>query len=261
MSVTSPEIRPVNSTSYVDVAALHLGVQRLEGESSIAFLERMYLAANARRDHSFQGAVNEINLDLGLAVRPGIQVTPSSSLIAISVTLQGVQFLGPLVDVLIPIVTHETDGLWKWRKLSEVAADIESQASSTVVMLIDDAPAVQLVRQSNITTILNEPVVNSSGKLVHSNVIVDSCRFNKSITGQSINIDGTYSIPGNLPSGLTLSYQFLTNPYELVCAEGALIGLLDPHIFSAFVSEGGLVHQVRETVQDLMRTDRSYWSK
>lgn len=264
MPVTSPEIRPVNSTSYVDVAALHLGLQRLEGESAIAFRERMFRASVARRDHSLQGAINEINLDLGLQVRPGIRIAYAGpGQLLITSDIRGVRLFDDAanLDHTVPIVTADTDDVWMWRKLSAVAADLGSVPGVTATLLIEDGPAVQLVRQSNLQTILNEEIPHQETQLAHSNVLVDTCRFNKPLTGPTVSTDGVVTLPAVPAAGLTLSYQFLTTPYELVCAEGALIGLQDPDVSSAFLNGTHVIHQVREAIQEVMTIDRSYWGK
>lgn len=262
MSIISPEIRPVNSTSYVDIAALYLGLQRLEGEDAIAFRERMFRASSARRDHSLQGAINEINLDLGLNVRPGILISyAGSGQLLVTSDIRGVRLYdGVGLDTAVPIVIADTDDVWVWRMLSDVATDLDALSDITATLLIEDGPSVQLVRQSNLQTVLNEELSHQNTQLQHTNILTDTYRFNKPLNGPVVTTTGRVTLPAP-PSDLTLSYQFLTTPYELVCAEGALIGLQDRDVSPAFLNGTHVIHQIREAIQDVMRADRSYWSK
>jgi hypothetical protein len=263
MPVTSPELRLINSTSYVDVVALYMGLNRLEGEDSISFLDRMYRASVSRRDHSFQGAINELNLDLGLKVQSGISITytgPGDLLI--TADIRGLRlFVGnDVLDVTIPIVVAATDDVWEWRLLSQVVEDLNNVDDIEAVLLIEDGAAVQVVRQSNIQTVFNEPVAGSVVKLQNANLVPGSERFNRDVVYTLNPVLGRVSLPSP-PVGLTISYQYLTLPYEVVCAEGSMIGLMDRNVSSAFLNDSRLIHQVRETVQSVMKLDRSYWSK
>ena len=52
---TSTQIQPVNSLTYADVVGLNVGLTRMQGEDSVAFLERCYLSTTCRQDSTYEG--------------------------------------------------------------------------------------------------------------------------------------------------------------------------------------------------------------
>jgi hypothetical protein len=266
MPTVSPEIRPINSTSYVDVVGLYLGVQRLPGEDSVLFLDRMYRAAAVRRDHTFEGAVNELNLDLGLKVQVGIRLNHSAGAgLLVTSDLRGLRVFhaGTALDTTVAIGASASDDVWEWRMLSEVVADLNAIPNITASLLIDDAPAVQLIRQSNLQTVLNEQVGRAHVRLAHGNILDGSLRLSRDVSSYTLDLatgDLVFS-SGSVPPSMTVCYQFLTQPYDVVCSEGALFGLLDRDVSSAFLNGRHVIQQVREVVQEVMSQDRSYWAK
>ena len=51
-------------------------------------------------------------------------------------------------------------------------------------------------------------------------------------------------------------------PYNLVCSELGLFGLVEPSLATVGVSSGNvLAYQLREVVQAVMNADPSYWAQ
>ncbi len=261
MPISSPELRQVNSTSYADVAGLNLGLDRLSGESTSDYVVRLYRAAISKRDHSFQGAVNEIALQLGLSVRPGISITCTDPEALISCTITGVKLLSADTDTTIPILSMDGDGVWSWHLMSEVVASINATPDFTAELLIEDGPALQIVRQGNVNTVINEPIVGYSVHLEHSGVITGSERFNKVVPSYTLTSAGLLVFSHEPASDTNISYQYRTLPYEIVCSEVSLVGLLEPGLSTVAVKDGVLAYQIREAVQAIMKEDRSYWAR
>jgi hypothetical protein len=262
MPFTSPDLRTVNSTTYADVAGLPFGLERLPGEDSHAFIDRLYSAVSSRRDHSFQGTVNEIALQLGLRVRTGITVSSTDPSAVISCSVQGVRLVSGATDVTYPLLTIEEDGLWKWRLLSDLVSDIDTTSGFTATLTIADGPALQLVRQGNVNTVINEQIEGNRDQLARAGIISGSERFNKAVPSYTLSSSGLLIFSTEPAADLTISYQYLTMPYEMVCSEVGVLGLLDPNLNQAAVTGGGvLAYQVREALQEIMEEDPSYWAR
>jgi hypothetical protein len=260
MPISSPELRQVNSTSYADVAGLNLGVDRLAGESTSDFVSRLYRAAVVRRDHSFQGAVNEIALQLGLAVRPGLVISCPDPDALISCDISGIRLVSTDTDITIPLLTMSEDGVWVWRFLYELMEEINATDFSCS-SLIEDVPALQLVKQGNVHTVVNEQISGYRVQLEHSGIVTGSERFNKVVPSYTLSTGGLLLLDHEPGADTRISYQYRTLPYEVVCSEVGLLGLLEPSLSTVAVKDGVLAYQLREALQVIMKEDRSYWAR
>lgn len=261
MSSLSPEIHLTNSTSYADIVGLAFGLERLAGEDTISFMDRLYLAAASTRNHTYQGVVNELSFDLGLSVRPGATVACTDSLGTLSLSVSGLVLKSEHDDITIPLLTIDDDHVWVWRMLSEVVADINNTQDWSCTQLIDDVPGLQLAVQSNVITVVAQPVAGMTSFLGHNQVIVGSERFNKGVPSYTLSSNGRLSFTSEPVSGLEVSYQYRVLPYDLVCSEVAVWALKDSGMQTLALHQGVLVHQVHEAVHELAERDRSYWGK
>lgn len=250
------QLRQTNSTSYIDVLGLQLGLDRLQGESTIDYLKRIEAAARLRRDHPYEGATNEINLQLGF--EPSIYIElPNLGSSIINITMAGIQIDN---NPVIPLVTFDRDSLWNWRTLSDVTIDINNITQAT--LMANDGPSFQLAKQSNSLWSFAEDIKGIEVNLLHSGVIVGSELFNQVVPSYVITEDGFITFSSELPAGVQITYNYLVSPYDIVGSPVSLIGLKDPEFVNiAEASTGVLAYQIREFVQQIMREDRSYWTK
>lgn len=260
LNLTTTSVQQVNSTTYSDVSGLMLGLDRIPGESTISFVDRLHRASSNRRDHSLQGTIDDIAFHLGLKVQPGISVQlPTNAKILCEIGRVTVFAADGTVLTTIPTVTIADDNYLEWKMLSDVVAALNA-AGFTSSLLIDDAPALQIANQSNLFVQLNESVTTKVFQLEHSNVI--SYELNQAISGVSLDAtNGVLTLPGDPPDGLSISYFYMFNPISLVCSDVGLIGLTDSSIKDVAVKNGALAYQFREFIQTIMSTDRSYWAR
>jgi len=261
MSITPniPQLQVTNSTSYADLLGLQLGLPRLQGETTNAYVKRLEFAAHLRRTHPYEGALNEINLQLGVEPAPYVNVELGSNT-TISCSIAGVILGSDLsTQVTIPLFEFDNDTMWNWRLLSDVVLDINDYVPAT--LLVADGPAFQLARQSNSLWSFAEGVSGVQNKLKYSGVQVGSELFNQTVPTYTLTSDGDLLFSAEPPSSLTITYNYIATPYNLVGAPIALIGFLDPEFSSAAVTSGSaLAYQLREFIQQAMLIDRSYWA-
>lgn len=250
------QLQKVNSTTYADLLGLQLGLDRLQGETSEAYVRRLSFASNLRREHPYEGALNEISLQLG--VEPSLYIHSNigpSQIISVSIA-------GVVIDSNppIPILTFDNDTMWKWRMLSDVVTDMNAIVAST--LLVDDGPAFQLARQSNSLWSFSEPVDGIITQLAHAGIVVGSESFNQNVSSYTLTPEGLLTFAIEPDSGTEITYNYIVSPYDLVGSPVALIGFKDPEFASvAADSNSALSYQVREFIQSLMLVDRSYWAK
>ena len=264
MNNLATNIQRVNSTTYADVAGIALGIDRLPGEQTPAYVDRLYRAAASRRDHSYQGMLDEVASQLGLKVQPGILISPSDPETSIVSHVGQITFIDSVRTTIIPTLTIGEDSYWSWKRLSKVVAEINILDGFQAQLLISDAPAIQISKQGNVNLIVGEAIDNVSVTLQHRGIIAESVRFNLSTVPEYV-LDpatGQLAFSSRPLSGLTISYQHRVLPYELVCSEVGMFGLLDKSIANIAVGpSGALAYQLREIVQIIMREDRSYWTQ
>lgn len=251
------QLQKVNSTTYADLLGLQLGLDRLQGESAEDYVKRLTFASNLRREHPYEGELNEVSLQLGLEPSRYVNVNLAANRV-ISVSIAGIVIQGHAP--VIPLLTFDNDTMWKWRLLSEVVADINAVISAT--LLVEDGPAFQLARQSNSLWSFSEPVAGVVSQLLHSGVQVGSEQFNQTVPSYTLTSEGLITFSVEPGAGTEITYNYVVAPYDLVGSPVAMIGFKDPEFASvAATSNSALAYQVREFIQDLMQIDRSYWAK
>jgi hypothetical protein len=117
--------------------------------------------------------VNEIALQLGLKVVPGITVSSTDINATISSNISGVTLVSGNTTINIPLVTIDPDDVWSWRLLSNITADINTHSPLfTATLLTSDGPALQLVQQGNVSNVVAEQVTGGRMILDNPGVIV-----------------------------------------------------------------------------------------
>jgi hypothetical protein len=250
-----------NSTTYADELGVLIGLSRLPGETSERYLKRLKTATRIDVSQGYVGLLNEITLQLGLKLKRMISLT-SMNQVVVNVSIAGVVLTQGVNTQTIPLVTLDVDDAWTWRKLSDIVSDINAGSVSQAELVDDDAPSIVLAKQSNILTVIAQPVQGQDIDLGFTGIIVGSERFNAPVPMYTLLVDGSLTFEQPVPSGTTITYQRQVWPYQLIGGDAALIGLIDPKV--AIVSEGpngNIVYQIREVVQSILSQDRSYWSR
>jgi hypothetical protein len=139
---------PVNSTSYADVAGMPFGLDRLPGETSDQYLDRLARASVETRTHVYEGLVSELAFQLGLLTQPGIRITGPADT-TISCDLCGLALVEGATSLLCPLETLDEDEAWSWKSLSSIVTLINASNLWQAQLLVPDGPAVQLCRQTN----------------------------------------------------------------------------------------------------------------
>jgi hypothetical protein len=251
-----PNLRQQNSTSYADTLGLQLGLDRLQGETTADYLKRLEFASRLRREHPYEGSLNEVSLQLGFEPTPYVNL-PSIGTSIISISIAGVK-----IDAhpIIPLLTFDLDSMWKWRMISEVVADVNAITPAT--LLAADGPSFQLARQSNSLWSFAEDIAGTLVQLANTGVVVGSESFNQTVPSYMITSGGLITFSAEVPVGTQITYNYIVANYDVVGSPVAMIGLKDPEFSSIAVdNNSALAYQIREFVQTLMRADRSYWAK
>jgi hypothetical protein len=253
---------PINSTTFADVVALQMGLTRIPQETSANFLDRLYSAAASRRDHSMEGTVNELCFQLGPTAYFGIAIAATDPTTVFTAKAGAVLLTDAQGTVSIPTVTIDQDNYWSWLFLSDVVAAINTQSRATATLQSADKPAYVLLAQSSLNYSIAEAAIASRNQLAHSGVIVGSERFNLDVPTYTLTTAGLLIFSSAPPATTAITYSFNSLPYEVTCSDVALINLLDPGMpLMAKGNDGGLVHQAKEYVQDLLTQDACYWGK
>lgn len=241
-----------NSTSYVDLLGIQSGLERIPGESTHSFADRVAQSAVLERDASYVGQMNELMLQLGFTLQEAVVIEAPGE---ISVDLNGIHTLG----LSIPLVEIDVDNFWRWRTLSEVVADLNA-AGAVATLLIEDGPAFQLCRQSNTLQRLRQPV-DGQTLVLDGPLVSDSLSFNRSVP--SYTVQGTLvRFTSPVPAGTEATYKFRPESFKLVSSPVFLMSMVDSALGTLAVDTNGpLVYQMREFVQEMMERDRSYWAK
>src|SRR5690242_6419545 len=95
-----------NSTTYIDLLGVQVGLTRMAGESSMAFSERVHRAAISDRSASYRGLMNEIALQFGLEMFEAIELSGPID-VEVSVSLRGLRLvsIGGAESFLFPLAT------------------------------------------------------------------------------------------------------------------------------------------------------------
>ena len=253
-------ITELNSTSYIDIIGLLIGETRLPNEGASQFARRLESIAKARKDHSYEGCLEQISSELGFATAPYITITSTDPNAVISFTFTGLSLISSSENLLIPIANIAGDSMWEWISISDMAANINTSRTFTAEVLIDGW-GFHIARQSNIFLVESEPITSQYQTLQHTNYVAGSGFISSSSLTFNVvnNVIQMNKVPGD---GVTFSYQYQVLPYDIVGSPVACVGLTDPGFATAAVqTNGAVVYQVREFIQQIMANDLSYWAK
>jgi hypothetical protein len=161
--------------------------------------------------------------------------------------------------LVVPIVEIGPDDFWAWRSLSAVVADLNINGLAAT-LLVPDGPAFQLVQQSNRMSVIGEDITGQFIKLQNPGLIVGTELFNQAVPAYTFT-NGVLFFATPIPDGTRVNYQYQVSPYDLLACPVFLLGLQDSELGTLAVTPAGkLVYQMREYVQELATSDRSYWA-
>ncbi len=255
----------VNSTTYADQLAVQLGMfqDRMVGETSDRFLDRLYSAAYNKRDHTLEGTINNISYQLGLDIEAGIIITSEDPLTVVTVSAGQIKFApssGPAI--IIPTAIISPDSMWEWRNLSDVVSDINTLSAGvlTAVLKTTDALAIRLIPQCSLNCSIAEAITSTNSQLNNTNIIVGSELFNVPVPAYTITAFGVLTFASAPPAGTAVSYMYNLSPFILTCSPVSVINLMDPVLRdTAVCPDGSLVYQMREFNQQILAFDSCYW--
>ena len=259
MAYSSSLINKVNSPlSYPDILGLYFGLTRFVGETNVQFLQRLYKSSTAIKDTSVKGLIDVISLNLNLDIYQAIGISgPPGSTIVI---VPGILMLN---NVQINMFNIAEDTYLEWLQLSELIAVINSTPGWVADLLVSDRSCLTLCKQSNLNLVVNEPVITTdlmytveNTGLINSSVIFNGICPAYDFVGDNI-------VFGNTPvSGLTVTYQYITSPYNIISSDVNLVALSDTSLISATVNSSNVLgYQLRKAIQDIMIADGSYWTE
>lgn len=261
MPTTLTTIVETNSTTYVDELGVLIGLSRLPGETSEQYLKRLKTATRIDTSQSYIGLLNEITLRLGLQISRVISLN-SVNPIVVNLSLAGLILTQGNNTQTIPLVTLDVDDAWTWRKLSDIVSDVNSGTIATATLLVPDAPTLTLAKQSNILTVIAQPIQGQNVDLGFNDIIVGSEVFNTTVSRYTLTSDGSLVFVQPVPTNTTITYQRQILPYSIIGGDASIIGLLDPAMQTvAEGPNGNIVYQIREVVQAIVKQDKSYWAR
>jgi hypothetical protein len=142
------QITPYNSTTYVDLLGILVGLDRLPGETAAAFMDRIRLAAKMDRGSDYIGQMNEIALELGLQMQKALHISDDTGSFVMDSSIAGVHLKNAELETTIPILSLTSDNFWQWATLSSVVAQISATGHFTATLVSADGPALTVVKQS-----------------------------------------------------------------------------------------------------------------
>lgn len=255
--MTELNLRPVNSTSYVDMLGILVGIDRLPSEAAAPYLERLERAVASSRGADYQGLLDQLAISLNLPQFPALRVSANASFdLAVSF---GCLAIGNHQILLLSLTS---DDFWSWKKISDVAGEIRALGYDCQ-QLGPDGPSLMLARQANSSLVSAEEIAGTNVRLSRGRLVDGSLSFNLPVPEYQLGSDGcSLHFLSALPDGCQATYRFRVCPYTVVGSPVSALSLADPSVrqFTAG-SNGRTIYQVREYLQEVLRRDRSYWGK
>lgn len=262
--IPKEQITPVNSLSYIDMLGVLAGLERLPGETSDQFADRIDLALVTDRGPDYIGVMNSLALSFGLEMRQAVKV---SSEFDFNVQIQFPLLLASVGNehTSVWLLRVSEDDFWEWKTISEVVAEFNTAALPITMEVVgEDGPAFQLVTQSNSKLVTGESLSGAKTQLLaHGKLVPDSERFSKPVPSYTVGADGrTLHFSAPPPDGTMISYRSRACPYSLIASPVTAFSLLDEGVRSAVqAGNGRIVYQAREYLQEILLRDGSYWGK
>lgn len=261
--IPKSQIVPTNSVSYVDNLGILAGLERLSGETSAEFAERIELAISASRGAEYAGLMNSLALTFGLKMRQAIKIN-SVDAFDVKVVFGGIVLSTPNEVLSVDLLRISDDNFWEWKKISQVVDEMNRSAAFTAEMTGPDGMAFELVSQSNTVLVSGETLNGSrTERLQHGRLVAGSEVFNAPVPVYTVGADGrTLYFEAPCPPDTKVTYRYRACPYSMVASPVSVIRMMDSEFAKwAVGSNGNMIYQVREYVQEVMSKDRSYWGK
>lgn len=252
-----------NSTSYVDLVGISMGVPRIEGESSEIYRNRLRDFSQLSRGPEYEGLLNEINLQLGLRPYAGIRIDDPTGAFELHSGLFGLKLSNENETLNISFLNFSPDDFWEWKTFTDIAKEI-NLSRSFVATVLADGFGFQFPKQSNLVFVSSEPIAGKSILLSRGNAVYETLVFSTPVPSHFLTPDGkTLHFDLSVSDNCRVSYQSKICPYETVAVPAGVLSLLDPDFGTASINPatGKMAYQVREYLQAVSAADGSYWSK
>lgn len=258
--IKADSIAEVNSVTYTDVAGLYAGLERFPGEAADEFLKRVESAAALNRSASYEGFLNQLNLQFGLTPKEMLWVSNSGTEFNLTVSVTGLVLVSRQESLHIPTRIVDSDNFWTWRSIGEIVADINASRTFTA-SLLEDGTAVQLVWQTNSRQVRNSPVSGTSFVFPEESIDPDKVVFNIAVPNWVFSENNrSLLFDRSVQDGTLITYEHRLCPYSVIGYPAAALSLTDPELAAAAVTaDGSMVYQVREYLHNVSDQDRSYW--
>ena len=251
----------VNSTTYVDMLGVDVGITRLPGEISADFLRRVSIEGNIPRNHTYSATLERIANALGLETSIGIVISCEDPII-INCSIGGLTITnleGTITYVNSKLLNIAADNVWEWRYLSDLVNDINSTSNISAVLQVQDRPALCLSKQTNYLW-AQESVAGRSYQLQQKNPQISTVSFNNTVPTYTV-INNTLLFTAEVPANTYVTYVYIPTPFDVVISDVGMFGLTEPGFATVAASGSVLTQQAGEILQDIMTKDRSYWAK
>ena len=255
------QLTQVNTTSYIDMVGVMLGLSRNTGETSDRFAIRLQEAARSDRSGTYAGMLNELRLQLGLEFQQAISLS-SATPFTLTCSIAGVKIVNSAGSYNVPLLTIDPDGVWVWALLSGIASALNALPGFAAALTGIDGPALQLVRQSNTLLAIGEAISGGTVRLAHAGLVRGTELFSTLVPSYTFSTDGqSLYFAQPVPDGVTITYQYALVPFSLISCSAAILALSDPGLASvAVTSSNQLAYQAREFIWAVSNQSLSYWA-
>jgi len=256
-TIVIQEFETVNSLTYVDLLGVLVGLERLPGERSDQFYERILSAARLERSSTYVGLLNEINLRLGLKLFHCLEIS-GDKVFEFTVTDSRARVVTDDGQWESQLFVVEPDGYVSWRTLDDIAQELSESGLS--VKVLTPGPALWLARQSNVFRQVNEPITGIRHRLAKAYPIPSSLVLTGTPETYTFLNQLVIEFPSPVRENATASYLYRVCPYRAVGSKVRLMSPLDPSFTDyALTRDRKLTYQARELVSELARIDQSFW--
>ena len=255
-----------SSLTYVDMLGLLAGLERLNGETSDHFLERIRRIVRADRTLTWKSALVELASKLDLPLYPAFQVL-SDRPVELRVGWSGLRILDKNGETVLhkPMLRVTPAGsleLVRFQEWADALAEVEYLQVTWSANL--DVPAAQAVRQTSrrwkelelVSPKMNVP----GGEYLDPGSLV----FSSSIAQWTLQQSGAswvLDLGSEWKAGLRVRYCVFANPYQVVACPVILAAGSDPEFLQAVMQNGVMPEQAKSFLRAMLLADRSYWAR
>lgn len=256
-----------SSLTYADMLGLLCGLERLDGEPSDRFLERILRLSREDRTLSWNSAVIELSVRLDVPLYPACRMSfdvPAE----VQIGWSGLRISTPDGNVLVqqPMIEAAESGTIR---LVPFRRWIEAVSAVGVIFAewnVDpDAPAAHALRQSSRrwwdVELAEMSTLLPGGEFIDPSSFLFDGRtpeyeLSQSVSSWNLTLSGSPRLP------LRVRYSSLSNPFQMVASPVVLASGADGEFFRAALAGGNpMPEQILCILRELLERDRSYWAR